>query len=411
MPSLSSIAWYCTQKDVRAIYCLGFGFLAGMIYSIRLFGFSTILGTSEYWEMPAGTVDLPTAMSAYYWFVQQPWTWPILHLIKPNPPGGANAYLFDSGPAVLLAGSAVSALRGHLFNPYPFWLALTFGLNSAALVGLVRSLGQRTLLAAFSAAILAALMPSVHHRFGHLLLLAHFLVVIPLAVWISAATGRLSAVRAAALLAATSWLAVFVNMYLWAMAAAIGLAAILHLAIDRRIKTSAALAFGVVLLASSPILLWLFGTLQALTTSTSSARYGSHSMNLMSPWWPQTSAFGRMTGIWLLTRGSIGGTTGQYEGYNYLGLGVLLLILLALIALRSQLMQILRRWYILVFLMVLFFVFALSNEIYFGHLKVLTVPLPDLITRDLLGRFRSSGGCCAMTWVGRFRASPSSRGV
>jgi hypothetical protein len=388
---LSSIAWYCTQKDLPAIYCLCFGFLVGILYSIRLFGISTIIGTSDYWEFPAGTVDLPAGKSAYYWFVQQPWTWPILHLTKPNPPEGANAYLFDSGPAILLAGSVASALRGYPVNPYPFWLALTFGFNSAALVGLVRSLGQRTLFAAFSAAILAALMPSVHHRFGHLLLLAHFLVVIPLAVWISAATGRLSGVRAAALLAAMPWLAVFVHMYLWAMTAAIGLAAILHLAIDRHIKTRTAFVCSLFLLISAPILLWLFDTLQALTASASSARYGSHSMNLMSPWWPQTSAFGRMTGLWLLTRGSIGGTTGQYEGYNYLGLGVLFLLFITALHFGKQLVETIRRWYILFVLMCLFSLFAVSNDVYFGQFKILTIPLPDLVTREVFGRFRSSG--------------------
>jgi hypothetical protein len=108
-------------------------------------------------------------------------------------------------------------------------------------------------------------------------------------------------------------------------------------------------------------------------------------MNLLSPFVPQRS--GLAVGMRNII---IDCTGGQYEGFSYLGGGVLLLLIATMPQHIQALWLGLRRHVWLWILFVGCTLFALSNTIYFGMLPVLYVHLPWRILQ-LASMFRSSG--------------------
>jgi len=97
------------------------------------------------------------------------------------------------------------------------------------------------------------------------------------------------------------------------------------------------------------------------------------------------------TGIYWLTRASIGAHAGQYEGFNYLGMGALLLIGLALLAAPSRFTAALRRHAALTLVFVILTAWAVSNEIYVGPYLLAAYTPPRLLANTVLGWFGSSG--------------------
>jgi hypothetical protein len=127
-------------------------------------------------------------------------------------------------------------------------------------------------------------------------------------------------------------------------------------------------------------------------------------MNLLSPLAVQAS------GIFRWRKGILDATGGQYEGFAYLGLGILLLLFTAIPGNSAQAVSALKRYPILVTVLAVFTAFALSNQIYVGDWPMPIIPLPEELLK-LAGVFRSSGrfiwpvmyGISAMTIVATAR--------
>ena len=372
------------DRPARAVIPLAL--LIGAAYAAWLFGAGVLLGDDAYWARPValsgGALDIRTAVSGYLWLAQDAWRWPLLFTVRPDAPAGINAEQFDLVPVLALAGKLLG-----LVNPYPFWLAATFALNAAALAALVRALGQRSLLAAIAAAGLGAMAPVIHQRFGHLALMAHWVFILALAAYFAGRGGR----PRIATLAALTALAACINPYLLVMTLAVAAAAVLQGALDRRLPILPCLAAGALLLAAgiAPLAaLGMIGDAGLLRASTSTSLY---TMNLLSPFWPQSSGAFAWTGLYLLTRGSIGGTRGQYEGYDYLGLGTLLLIAVAAILRGRTLPAGIRSNPILTLALATLTIWALGRDIYLAQIQLIAYPRPAFLERTIFSWFRSSG--------------------
>lgn len=88
---------------------------------------------------------------------------------------------------------------------------------------------------------------------------------------------------------------------------------------------------------------------------------------------------------------------GDYEGYAYLGVGVLIICALALtiIAVKNESVLVGIKEKVTLFLLISIAIFSFSNSLYFGDKEILHIPLPEIIY-NLLGIFRSSG---RFVWV------------
>jgi hypothetical protein len=369
--------------------------LIGAAYALAVFGADFALGRSAFWDLPAGmqggALDFQNVLAGYFWFAQAPWGWPLLHVPQANPPVGVNGYLFDFVPLAALLGKTLSKGTGYVLNPYPAWIVATFALNAASVAVLVRSFGQTSLLATILAGGLGAMMPMLHHRFGHIGHSAHWPFVLALAVLVMNRSGALSAQSAARLSSALTALSVSINIYVFAFAAIIGLTTIIQSILQRKLSPVSASMSVMVLLLPAFVLLWLFGFFAASGLTALSTPFGFYSMNVVSPFWPATSGVFSQTGLFIFTRGSIGATAGQYDGYAYLGIGTLLLLGLALLRNAAELPSLVRGYWVFALLLVAFTLYALSNTIYAFHIKLISYPVPDVLERTVLGWFRAGG--------------------
>jgi hypothetical protein len=145
----------------------------------------------------------------------------------------------------------------------------------------------------------------------------------------------------------------------------------------------------VCLLLTGFIGLFVFGFMGG--ASVTQGGYGVYSMNILGPFDSNAQAV-------LLPLDVNDATGGQGEGFNYLGLGVLLLGFLALFlqsrpSLPDQRVPFINAWLIVL----VSYVLALSTTLTLS-VETLQIPLPQFII-DLLSRFRASG---RFFWIGGF---------
>jgi len=368
----------------------------GLSYALFALGPDVAIGAAAFWRWPAGVMgvgalDIRESLSGYYWTVQDGWHWPLLYNFKADWPNGANTGLMDIVPVAALLGKGIHSFAGIVIDLLPLWVSGSFVLNSAALTSLVRSLGQRSILPAILAAGIGSMCPIVHHEFGHIALSSPWVFIFALALFTGGRNLPVWSLSRSLGFIALAGLAAGIHLYLYVMTAAIAVAAFLQAAANRQLKVMRALAWSLAVLAAGVIPLWAFGLLSAPGVSESTVQFGQDSMNLLAPFWPQTSGLFHWTGIYWLTRGSIGATNGQYVGYSYVGFGAVLLVTLALIRNWRVLLTTLRKYWIMTTAMAVLTLWAVSNRIYLGPYLIATYPVPNFLLHTVLAWFRAEG--------------------
>lgn len=367
---------------------LGCSLAVACLFCLWLFDIHFLLGTSEFWTNPRGIIghgwaDPSTALSGYLYFQRDTWHLPLLHVSKLGTPAGTNIIFTDSIPLVALAGRLLFRATGTPINLYGIWTAFCFIASAMSLTGLIVALGQRNFAAAAMATVAGLCMPALLARWGHMSMMAQF--EIPLALIFYLRNRHCNqAWRLFAQAAALMLLALWTHTYLFAMVAAIVFATIAQAASNRTL----AIRLAIVLLAGLAAILgaaiMLLGFLRA-RGGLGAEGLGVFSMNLLSPFLPQRS------GVFAPLRNVIvDGTGGQYEGFSYLGGGVMLLLILTLPwqwrTLKDGFHR--NRWMFALFFG--FTIFAVSNAIYLGPLRILQLPLPADIA-EFAAFFRSTG--------------------
>ncbi|MCE3247163.1 MAG: hypothetical protein K0R41_988 [Geminicoccaceae bacterium] len=230
----------------------------------------------------------------------------------------------------------------------------------------------------FMAALLLGLFPPLFHRYWHVALTAHWLILLCI-------LGLLSPRRGRPFFFAVSQLTVWINFYFFPIACCFAL-------INRTFKAgrlSLAIAFHSVvdvalIVAGALVSLALLGFFQM---EGGAAGFGEYSMNLLGPINPmERSRF--------LPDLAVGHAGQLYEGFHYLGLGCIgaLLAAAALLVRRPPALDAAAQVRVALMLatMATFSVIALSNKVYLGPWLVLEYTLPDPLS--LLARiFRTAG--------------------
>ena len=361
--------------------------IVGTIWAASLFDWSFVTGRHKFWEFPSGTIarsrlDSATGLVGYFYYVQSSWRLPLFYVTALNTPTGANVIFTDLVPIVALVGKLIRSLTGTATNPYGAYLFLCFALPGVMMTLVLIAANIRYAFAAIIAASFADTTPALLWRWGHTALEAHFLIIGALALYLFSLKNRvwrgLASVWIAYLI-----LAYLTNIYLFAMVGTVWACAIIQRRLDRLATTRGALgtaALTVALVMTVSALSGQFGT----GTSLPFDYYGYHSMNLLSPIMPQES--GLLPGL----GGVIDATGGQYEGFNYLGLGLLLASLIAWPVEVTWLRQNLKRHAALFVAFAALTAFAISHRVFAGHWLLFELPLPHYINQ-VFGIFRSSG--------------------
>ena len=329
---------------------------------------ATIGGSGGLWTAPVG--DLAQNLAGHL-AVQAPgWRWPPLMAPDLADPHGMSAAMTDSNPLASLVAKAIATVVGHPVNLFAPWLVLCWLLQPVAAVFVVRSLpvpaapgtpGPLGWEPALAAAVLAVTYPALLTRFVHINLMGHFVILfaLGLAVRLMVRPGARLWMAAGTVLS----VAILAQPYLFLFAAAV-LAGPALQAAGRQSWCQSWRGVGPFLLAAGlPVLAY---KLLSGTVGAGDRGFGFYSMNLLSPIWPQRSGlFGDRLPI-------LDGTGGQYEGFNYLGFGTLLLLAVAAFGWRGFAW---RGWWGLAVVLGGLVLLALTPRVYAGSWLVLPLPL------------------------------------
>ncbi len=361
----------------------------GALWAASLFDWSFVIGRHAFWQFPKGTIggswnDMVQVLVAYFYYVQSSWHLPLFYVSALGTPAGVNVVFMDVVPIVALAGKLIRNFTGATVNLYGPYLFLCFALPGVMMTLVLIAARIRCAFAPIIGAIFANTMPALLWQWGHIALQSHFLLIGALALYLFSL--KKSAWRGVAS-AWIAWLALayLTNMYLFAMVGTVWLCAIVQRRLDGFTTTKDTLGIGTLTGAAVTTVIALSGQFGSGTGLPFGFRigYGYASMNLLSPFVPQKS--GLLPGL-----GSVIDATGtQYEGFNYLGLGLLLASLIVLPSEVDWLGRNLRRHIALFVAFVMLTAFAVSNRVLIGDWLLFEVPMPHF--NRIFGIFRSSG--------------------
>ena len=316
-----------------------------------------------WWRAPGS--DVAQSLLGHLAFQGDAWRFPLFRIASLMPPEGVNALLLDANPLVSLVAKLLPDGPHNLLGA---WLFTCFALQPVAAVYALRGMGERRLVPAVVVAALAALMPSLWYRPVHPNLCGHFVVLLALGATLRLLRGQAGWRMAVAALL----LGGLIHPYLLVMAAALLCAVPLRagFARDWRGLRRAGLALGLALCGTAGLmaLAGFFGA------GAGDRGFGRYSMNLLSPVLPQLSG--------LFGGAMLDATGGQYEGFNYLGAGVL--VVAALAWHRPP------RWMVaLLVVLAGLTLLALSSRVYAGPVLLLDLGLKPW--EDVFGAVRASG--------------------
>ena len=343
--------------------------MLGVLSAALILPWETVVGVGHGWDVPGG--DQAQTLAGHLAFQADRWRWPLLTTDRLFWPQDVSIAMIDSNPLVSLLAKIWDGLIGAgPVNWLGGFLGVCWLMQPVAAVYAARGLGAGPV-AALVAGVMAACWPALMIRMGHINLCAHFLLLLALGLALRLLAAPPSLRRwwvPAGLLVAS----VLTHPYLFQLCAAV-LGAVAIQAAWRRppgwwrdvvgYALSGILAVGLLTLLSGPI-------------SGGDKGFTTFSMNLLSPVVPQLS------GVFGATRPIIDATGGQYEGYNWLGAGTMLLLAVTLATTRP-------RRDALTLVLAGLALLSLSSVVYAGSWKL--IDLGNKPWEDLFGSFRSSG--------------------
>jgi len=351
--------------------------LLGAAAFLVIYGPLTLDVTNDHWIMNAYVErDVIQHYAGWMAFRQSPWSWP-LGLI---PGFGGTAITFtDSIPWLSIFFKLLSPLLPETFQFFGPYILVSMTLQGVA-AGLILSLFSRNKVFIWGGTALLVTAPIMLERaFRHTALSSHWLILF--AIWLllrSRRTGRLS--WGYGLL---SLLTIGTHPYFLPMIYALFAVNIAELWLQRQDSWKGSLLNFSLSAALSLLAGYAIG---AFSSGTPGAiGFGYYSMNLNAPINPLSCA----GLVWSRVLPTLPQTLGNYDGFNYFGLGMLMAIPLAILFVLVWERRQIKCNFILFLACLCLFLFAVSNVVTLHDQVVFEYPLPETIL-NLAGIFRAS---------------------
>lgn len=375
-----------SKRETQTRFLLGA--LLGLAVFLLLYGFGPLNVTNDAF-LRGGYVeqDIQQHYAGWLFYRQSPLGLPLCFTQRINWPAGLSVAFTDSIPLFAALFRLLSPLLPSTFQYFGIYTLLCFMLQGG-FAALLAGLFTRRTLPALLGAVPFVVSPILLERaFRHTSLAAHFLILGALYYYL---LGRRQNRFAYKGLFALNCLAFALHPYFVPMTYALTFALLAEHAVRSR-RPAKPLLYLAGNLAATLAVGWLFGLFQGGSSSGGSGiSYGHFCMNLNALWNP--SSLGLRWSLLLPVQNQV---LGNYDGFNYLGLGVLLgclgVGLWALVRYKTvHPLLWCRRHFCLLLVCLCLTGFAVSNVITANGAVLLRLPLPRFIT-ELATTFRSSG--------------------
>lgn len=380
MNSARITSWWTREVSPRQAGAIAAAL--GLAVYVVVFGPGHMFGTTTYWDMPQP--DQRAYMIGFRYFLQEPWHWPLFASRTMNVPYRESIAFTDSIPLWALVNKLIAtiippwkpfAMRAYL----GIWAAIVYALQACFGVGILRQLGHRGRGAAIVTSLFFVAMPAFVLRYGHAGLSAHFLTLSAFYLYLrcsapSPERGKLYLIWVLQLGAAT-----LISPYHAVMSFGLFTVALVRTRQLRAIATWLPLG-GISLGAAA----WLAGYFSS-ASKVHMPGFDEAGTNVLMMIVPMKSTFFGDAG-WLA---NVLATQFQYEGWAYLGLGVLILVAWSLPSSRALLGAI-KHHRLLFVLVIATWLLSLSNQVYAGSHMIVGYPVPQAL-HWIPDQFRAPG--------------------
>lgn len=353
-------------------YCgLVFSLVVTFIYVFIVYPKNFFFGTSSYWLTQ--TEDITQYIAGFNAYFSEDWHFPIFKIESFNYPVGTRSTFVDIIPLYSFILKLVVPNSLFPFNPFGFWILFSYLMSGVAAWFILKNLKVNSWIALITLTLFFDMFPALSARLGHISLMSHWLILFAFALYIRNFTKKYQVLEWSILL----FIAFYINIYIFTMVFSIFLVTIISTWKERSLWQN----IKILLIPLSFLIISFFLTILPLSGDGISRDFGwgYYSMNLLSP-------FSGGNIIKLI----YSEVPGQYEGFNYLGLGVILLCFYNLYLLKKSNINIFSKHKYMLSLLVLFFIYSLSYKIYFGNVQVLELNYPSIL-EPLVNQFRASG--------------------
>lgn len=312
------------------------------------------------------------------YFIGEPWGWPPLVARGLNIPEGTHIAMADGIPLLALLLKALAPVLPEGFHGVGLFYALATVLQPVAAVWALQGAGERRLLPALAVAAASLAIPAWLARIGHAALTGHFLLLMGLGFYLRLVRAPRTGLWAWACLTAAA--ALLIHPYLAAMVLALlgAVPATLLWRGDRRWRGAAVGA-----VAAATLLVGLLAGLGYLGAAGLPG-YGYYGLNLLSPVWPYRS--GLLPG--LVDREIAAHRHDGWEGYNWLGVGLLAALAAVLILHRREAIAALRAHAGLVVVLLGLTLLAVTHRVGLGTIVLNERGVPPAFIEQFRGSAR-----------------------
>lgn len=375
------------QSDARSVHIYLVAAAIGLMAFVLVYGVGHLFGTTAYWQMPM--VDERMSLMGYRYFLNDSWHWPVFTNDAVNVPYPKSVAFLDCIPVWALFNKALSAIvppwKSFSADAYlGLWHGLTYALQACFGVACLRALGHRSWRTGIVTALFFIAVPTWIARYAHPALSAHWILLWAFYLYLRTPAGQASSTRLGVAKLCQLGVSALVSPYLATFSLLIFIPSVSRSRHWRTIAPWLPLGLLCVGLAT-----W-FGGYFAAEIEGRQWGFEWNSANALS--WlipPRSGIVGDAQWI-----ANVNPTPYQYDGYAYLGIGILALLAVFLPHVRL-LNGVIRRHPVLFVVIVGCSLFALSNHVYFGSHEILEYRIPRFF-RFISNQFRSPG---RFVWV------------
>jgi hypothetical protein len=289
---------------------------------------------------------------------------------------GSSIVFTDSIPLLAFLFKPFDALLPETFQYFGLWIAVCFALQALFAYKLLARFTHEKWLPLIAAAFFVIAPVFLWRLHGHYALFAQWVLLAGLYLYFAP---RFSLMRWITLLGVTA----LIHAYLLVMVAALWSADLVQRWLRKEVNAPQVAAYAVISLSVTAAIMWLAGYFM-IDDGLNQVGIGVYRLNLLSLFDPDN--------IWSRLLRDREQTSGDYEGFNFVGVGILTLALIAFY-------EFLRKPRIrfdstvvapLLFVCICLTVFAISNRIAIGRHELLAYSIPSSL-QDAAGAFRASG--------------------
>ncbi|MCD4760624.1 DUF6311 domain-containing protein [bacterium] len=364
-----------SSKQKNILFIIISGLLASIVFFII---YGEVLDPRYHaWLLTAGADPIQHYVGAImYRFAD--WTFPIGVASNYAYPYGVSISYTDSIPLFAIIFKIIREILPQTFQYFGLWILACFVLQGVFGYLLLKILIKKYSLALLGSLIFVLSPPMIFRLGGHFALCGHLLLLDGLYL-LFRQNKKIQYFLWTLLLA----LSLLVHPYLFFMNSFLLLANILNLVfIHKSVKIKQALLFLIIEIIFVLFLAYSLGLF--LSAQASAPGYGDFSMNI--------NAIVNPLG-WSRILPDLGIIKYQAEGFNYLGLGIIFLLILSVIKYfkKHRLKKFWKKYWPLIIVSFILILISLSNTVALNSSILFTINLTDNIKNNIFGLFRASG--------------------